>query len=889
VPSGDDSSSTDDSGPFGAFLRDVAHVEDVDPPAGGPLLGATLDRYRVVALLGRGGMGVVYRAEDLELRRVVALKVLPASVSGDAERRRRFVREARAAAAVSHPNIAAVYDAGESGGHAFLVLELVEGETLRAKLRRGKLAAAEAVRLTAAIARALACAHEKNIVHRDLKPENVMITAGGDVKVLDFGLAKVREAEAASDSALARADTESLGTREGHLVGTPGYMSPEQVNGTTVDARSDVFALGVVLYEMLTGVLPFAGATPLERVAALQRDEPAPLSRVNRSVGGALEGVVGRCLRKNPDERYPSAAGVVAALEQLGDVTRRPALSRFWTAAALVLVAAAGLLAYRARHRSSVVPPASSAAAAASLPRVESYLDLPPPETQVPEAAHEFALGMGLLRDNNDQVALRHFERAAELDPSMAAAHLRIAMTHGITDASPEKIRAPFARAAELRRHLSARDQAMMNALEPALQRAQPDTLEAARRIQALCEERPGDVELLDWQVFLRGELPATLALQERAIALDPGDAQALQFMGMTLPLLGRFDEARGALERCTALSVTTADCLCSEAYIDELVGRCADFESDTRRLKDRSPAYGHPLLVSALAATGHPMAAVREEIALAVATLPEPDRRFTELAFEAELALFAGDFASVRDLANQEAAALAAHPTARSENTKHYRLTMQLLSAALEEGDDAGARRIAQDFADRRQSWARFVGFNNGVDLSAFIDHFVPGDFEAKRRGWLDTWRGAGAYSGLLWPYAFAAPASTPDEARAALAVLPDYTPLTPFVTTWWIFLGDVGIPDAAIGHTYLLAGQHADALPYLRRAVASCTDFDAPLAHTRAALDLGATLEATGDKAGACEAYGKVLARWGQAKPRSVTSNAARARAAKLGCRLP
>jgi serine/threonine-protein kinase len=859
----DDTSSKSDTGPFGAILREVARADDVAPPAPDPLLGVTLDHYRVVSLLGRGGMGVVYRAEDLELRRAVALKVLPPSVAGDVERRRRFVREARAAAAVSHPNIAAVYEAGESGGHAFLVMELVEGETLRAKLRLGKLVAEEAVRVAVGIARGLARAHEKNIVHRDLKPENVMITPGGEVKILDFGLAKVREAQAASDAA------DSLGTEHGRLVGTPGYMSPEQVNGTPVDARSDVFALGVVLYEMLTGVLPFAGETPLERVAALQRDEPA---RLNRDVGGALARVVARCLRKKRDERFASAEEVVAALEQLGDVSRRPALVRVAAAAALVLLVALGAFAYRARARSAS--------------RGESYLDLPPPSTSVAEAAHEFALGMGALREVNDQVALQHFERAADLDPSMAAAHLRIAMTHYITDVSPEKCRAPFARAAELRRRLSARDQAVMSALEPVLQRAQPDSLEAARRIQALSEDDPRDVELLDWQVFLRGEVPATLPLQERAIGLDPGDGQALQFLGMTLSLLGRYDEGREALERCTALSVTTADCLCAEGWIDMIAGRCADFERDARRLVDRSPAYGHPLLASALVANGRPPAAAREECALTVATLPEPDRRLTELALDAQLALVAGDFATARDLAGKEAEAVAAHPTARGEYMKHYRPTMQLLSAALEEGDESGARRIAQDFADRRQSWARFVSFNGGVDLSAFIDHLVPGDFEPKRRGWIEAWTTAGAYKGLVWPYAFAAPASTPDEARAALASLPDYAPLTSYVTSMWIFFGDIGIPDAAIGHVFVLAGDHGGALPYLRHAASSCADFDAPLAHTRALLDLGVALEATGDKAGACDAYAKVLARWGQAKPRSVTAEAARARASKLGC---
>jgi hypothetical protein len=210
----------------------------------------------------------------------------------------------------------------------------------------------------------------------------------------------------------------------------------------------------------------------------------------------------------------------------------------------------------------------------------------------------------------------------------------------------------------------------------------------------------------------------------------------------------------------------------------------------------------------------------------------------------------------------------------------------MQQITAALEVGDGPSASRIAEDFVSRSDSWSPYLLFNNGVDLSAFIAHLSPGDFEARRRERIDAWLSVGAYRGMVWVYAFAAPASTPEEARAALAAMPAYEPITSYVSSLWILFGDLGIPDAAIGHVYLLAGKPAEALPYLKRAVAACADFDAVLAHTRAALDFGQAFEASGDKKGACAAYKIVLDRWGHAKPRSVTADHARQRVKALAC---
>jgi serine/threonine-protein kinase len=425
-----------------------------------------------------------------------------------------------------------------------------------------------------------------------------------------------------------------------------------------------------------------------------------------------------------------------------------------------------------------------------------------------------------------------------------------------------------------------------MNAMEPVLRAARPDPVAAARRVEDLSKQNPLDVELYDWLALLRYGLPEALSASERAIALDPADAWAWQLRALSLSFAWRLDEARDALEHCTAVSLATADCLVQQAWTDMLAGRCADFEDDARRAVDRVGPLGRGLLASALVSTGRPEAAVREEWRLMTESFPEADRKLTTTEFDAQLALIHGDFAEARALASQEAAELAAHATSRSERIPHYRVTMQLLTAALEMGDASGTRNVAQDFVDRSGSWSAAAVVNFGVDQSLFIAHLASGDFEARRRERMDAWQGAGASRGLVWPYAFAAPAVTPEEARAALDELPKYVPITSYVMSFWLLTADVGLPDAAVGHAYLLAGKPHQALPYLRRAVGACADFDAPLAHTRAALDLGEALEATRDKAGACEAYGKVLARWGHAKPRSVTADKARARSKALGC---
>jgi eukaryotic-like serine/threonine-protein kinase len=304
--------------------------------------GRRLGPYEVVAPLGAGGMGEVYRARDTRLGREVALKVLPADRAGDPDRLRRFETEARAVAALSHPHILAVHDVGTEGGVSFVVFELLEGRTLRRVLEQGPLAPRRVVEYAVQACRALAAAHDKGIHHRDLKPENLMLTREGQVKVLDFGLAKL-----ARDDGTGSGES-STTTDAGVVLGTAGYMSPEQARGLPADARSDVFSLGAVLYEMLAGRRAFSGDTAVDTLSAILHRDPPEITTAAGPVPVGLESVVRRCLEKDPQERFQSARDVAFALEALsGSSTTRRATEaearRGWRRAAVGAAVVAGL------------------------------------------------------------------------------------------------------------------------------------------------------------------------------------------------------------------------------------------------------------------------------------------------------------------------------------------------------------------------------------------------------------------------------------------------------------------------------------------------------------------------------------------------------------------
>jgi Tol biopolymer transport system component len=327
-------------------------------------VGTKVGPYDVIAPLGAGGMGEVYRARDTRLSREVAIKILPPSLSADGDRLRRFEQEARATGTLNHPNILQVHDIGTHEGAPYVVSELLEGETLRDRIGGTPLPTRKAIDFATQIARGLSAAHEKGIVHRDLKPENLFITKDGRVKILDFGLAKLTSGET-----LAEADTNTRdmpGTDAGKVLGTVGYMSPEQVRAKPVDQRSDIFSFGAVLYEMLSGRRAFRGASAVETMNAILKEDPPEVTETGRTLPPALERIVGHCLEKNPEERFQSALDVAFDLEQLsGSVTTQAALVSpeerrlpGWRSAALVLAAIAlAVSAFVAGRRQGAVLP----------------------------------------------------------------------------------------------------------------------------------------------------------------------------------------------------------------------------------------------------------------------------------------------------------------------------------------------------------------------------------------------------------------------------------------------------------------------------------------------------------------------------------------------------
>src|SRR6059058_2120098 len=337
------------------------------------MIGQTISHYRIVEKLGEGGMGIVYVAEDTLLGRRVAIKTLHADRnSQDSHFRIRFLREARAVSALSHPHIATIHDYGETeGGQPYIVMELVKGETLGDLMQKDALTIPRAIEIISQVAEALAEAHAHGIVHRDIKPSNVAINERGNVKVLDFGLAKQIEVSPINPYSAERQTLLNTQTKEGVIVGTPMYLSPEQAMGIEVDARSDLFSLGSLLYECIAGKPPFSASSPVEICAQIMRDDPAPPSQSNPDVPKDLDRITLKALAKKPEARYQTADEMIAdlgrarmrlqtrdsartvtrlispapgthptgALATLSDIFKRPRLSIGYLAAAIVLIA----------------------------------------------------------------------------------------------------------------------------------------------------------------------------------------------------------------------------------------------------------------------------------------------------------------------------------------------------------------------------------------------------------------------------------------------------------------------------------------------------------------------------------------------------------------------
>ena len=403
------------------------------------MIGQTISHYRILDKLGRGGMGEVYLAEDIQLGRKVAIKFLPAEVATDERSKQRLLREAKTAATLDHPNICAIYEVGEEGGTSFIVLQYIEGETLAARLKRHLPDLRDALSIAAQVADALNEAHGRGIIHRDIKPENIMLTTRSQVKVLDFGLAKI-----ARDSSIIDADTASMLSIPGMVMGTVPYMSPEQVRCEELDCRSDIFSFGVVLYELLSGRRPFEARSTAEVISAILTVDPPPISRSSLGHSGSSEErLIRKCLEKNAAQRYQTVADLIPDLQQIrreyesGQITpaagtptskieaavrgaeektRRFRVSRPGLALATMALAlgAAAYISFRTR----APRPASSAAASTNPAAYDAYM--------------RGKVNVSSENPANNEAAIKLFEQAIAADPNFAAAYAELARAYSI-------------------------------------------------------------------------------------------------------------------------------------------------------------------------------------------------------------------------------------------------------------------------------------------------------------------------------------------------------------------------------------------------------------------------------------------------------------------------
>jgi serine/threonine protein kinase len=341
------------------------------------MIGRTLDHYRIESKLGEGGMGIVYKARDTHLDRAVAIKILPPGKVADPGRRQRFIQEAKAASALNHPNIVTIYDIRSVDGVDLIVMECVQGRTLAEFITSKGLRAGLALDYAVQVADGLSKAHEAGIIHRDLKPSNVMVADDGRVKILDFGLAKLLEPDVAVDDTTITARPQ---TEEGAVVGTAAYMSPEQAQGRKLDARSDIFSFGSVLYEMLAGRPPFGGGSPISILFKILNEDPAPPQQITASIAPELERIVLRCLRKDPARRFQTMVDLRAALEDLqeADLHKRVGMRSLfpWLGVASLLIIG-GILAWRKWPQQQPLEPLQ-AVAFTTLPGAELYPSLSP-------------------------------------------------------------------------------------------------------------------------------------------------------------------------------------------------------------------------------------------------------------------------------------------------------------------------------------------------------------------------------------------------------------------------------------------------------------------------------------------------------------------------------
>lgn len=857
--------------------------------------GDRIDRYVVESLLGEGGMGAVYRAHDDRLQRRVALKVVRGGALHDPQADARMLKEARAAAALDHPNAISIFDVAPFEGGMYIAMELIEGRSLRSFVGDTDVTLQQRLRWLADVARALGAAHRRGIVHRDIKPENVMIRDDGVVKVLDFGIARrLPSADAA---------TSSTATGAGVMAGTPLYMAPEQLRCETIDGRTDQFAWGVTAYELLAGQRPFGkGTDPMSAIAAILGAEPAPSLLGRPGIPAHVAEAIDRALSKNAADRLASMEAVADALEGVSPKGTRDTMAYAATAqlpasvlpttgAAVVasaaqrsasprsrtpLIVAAALLCTMAAVSSVFLGtrPGAKVAVVASSSGPAVAKASPSPVSSDPRARHDFELGEQAFRQGSTALAYRHFEAAQKADPGLALAHLRMALIDVQT--SPTFAREHFQSAWQAREKMDGADRALAEAAEPYVLR--DDLAEWEKRLEAACSRYPVDGMLRHYLALARaqrGNLQGAQAAIEEAIAVEPSLGLAWLRKGRLLFVAGDEKAAQEAFDRCISLAASATDCLEQRAKIEARAGKCQEALGDVQSLVNADPQAddGYYFRAVLLAGMGRPRETVTAALQQRWSRIDDAqEKKEAELTDRIAYAQWAGAFDEAARLGNEWAALVGDAP----DVIEHAAPAATLCELYLEAGRARDAGSVAQAFLNKADALSPV---HREQDLSfVFVESLYRAgmigktEYERRREGWFRNPQ-------LRWLHGYALPARDEREAREALAALKDPSEIPKSLVR--------GIDtDAALGRVHVLAGKAGEAMRYLEAATTTCSGRTDPIAHTQAFLYLGMARASQGDSRGACEAWQVVVDRWGAARPGSRTAQEARKRFKDAGC---
>ncbi|MFI5298112.1 MAG: protein kinase [Polyangiales bacterium] len=784
-------------------------------------------RYRIDRLLGSGGMGEVHEAFDLVLQRRVALKLLRGDDKAgtrDARAQKAFVeralREARAAAALNHPNVVAVHDAGEHEGAPFVVMEHVAGRTLRTAVGRADPPLRVRLGWLLDVARALDAAHEAGIVHRDIKPDNILVrTQDGAVKVLDFGIAKRMSEvdERLSSSGAHNAVTGS--TLSGLLLGTPAYMAPELIRGEEVDGRADQFAWAVSAYELLFGSLPWAQDASFEATLnAVMNDPPPPASTRAGLSAALLDTVLLRALSKARDDRYPTMRALVDALARAMvqiDPTLRPPTRTVSDAAP-----------------TEVSSPMRTPDFGAPDPTPRSIVGHALPHTRDVGAASAYTSALVALREGRWPDAHARLENAVERDSLLGCALLRLALTTRLTGAShATAARELFARATTTRASMAPRDLAMLRALEPVLVPETPDLREAAKRFSAACAAFPGDAELHARAagITARFDPGFTLTMATRAVTIDPDYADAWRWVAEGHAAADRIEAAIEAIDRLLAVNPIDARALRTRALFAASAGNAALAETSARASIAVAPTEaGFELWAGAAWDLRRDRDELRAIAAEKIASARESRRAGLREIEAAKIAFVGADFDEVC-AALERFEALADATTAPDLLATSTRLSLAIDRARGVDGVEIARRALARTSTDARPLSVLFDATPLAIATLARAGAMSPTEARRLRTSWLASRRTIGAAASWSSLYGAALDDATPDvelvsEARAAM----------PPKRTFWFHRAPMLRVDAAIA--LLGVGDRATAIDFARTAGHACFATSAPVRWQRA-----------------------------------------------------